>query len=223
MDPRKYLDAATRIVQDDGAEGVAIIMADHERLLQALSAIYTLTAPAGEKDIDTRMAEARAKALAGLRLPADLKERLRVAGRPASTEGEFDAELESIEREADELRRYRDVVRGILQVIREQGTAAVPDLIVAEVRRIFPTLSPTVEADGAATEERAEDAAMRLARALEASEEARGVAESRVAALEEGAATLIGALTEFGETPWWLRAANAMNELHRLAVEKDGV
>jgi predicted Zn-dependent protease len=50
-----------------------------------------------------------------------------------------------------------------------------------------------------------------------------GESEARVEALEEAAATLIGALTEYGETPWWLRAAHSLDELKRLAVDQDGV
>lgn len=67
-------------------------------------------------------------------------------------------------------------------------------------------------------EDRLEEA---LLEGRKASEEL-GVVAARGEQLEEHAATLIGALLEYGESPWWLRAAHALDGLHYLAVEKGG-
>ena len=169
LDPSDFGEAAGRIIDQDGAHGVAMIMVDHHRLLQVLREVYDRTSEGphggcGQGTPRERLTDIRQLALNGLKLPADLKRRLIATGSmPAATEGE-------------------------------------------EVN----------------TEESAEAAARRLAGELLASDEKLGEALARVDALEEEARRFVAAMTEFGDTPWWLRAAASFNELSRLAVDREG-
>lgn len=99
MKPEQYEESAQRVIDDDDAAGVALLMADHTRCLEQLRAIYDEAAPrqVADRGAEAVVATVRDLALNGLKMPDDLRQRLVASGRPALTEGdriEFDADHE---------------------------------------------------------------------------------------------------------------------------------
>lgn len=178
MDGTKYQEAARRVVDDDGPAGVAVLMADHERLLLALRSIYDEGAPRQIEEQGRRPSEVistmRDLALSGLKLPEDVKVRISVA---------------------------------TVGTLAEAAGLAV-----------------TSDMRGEATEERPEDALRRIAGELVESREAEqrladelADAVGRCEALEAPAVALVRHLSD----AWWVEAAAALNELHRLTVDRE--
>lgn len=185
--------------------------ADRQRHL----VIQTMT----PREIDpAELTKARAEALASNSQAADamvernaIRERLQrivkaaraaVLGPPKST-----AQLHRI------LRQVAEEAEGKTEPVSQYRSPAFHD--AEEVERLRVEL--------AKTQAQAEQMAKLACKHVEEAVDRADVAESRVVALEEEAAKLIEALTGDGQMPWWLTASAAFNELHRLAIDKDGV
>lgn len=202
MKPDQYEDSARRIIDQDGVMGVALLMADHTRLLEHLRAIYDEAAPrqVGVRGAETVAVTIRDLALEGLRLPADLRDRLRCSAPPAVTEGDrIEAGAPTDEEAIDPRKFVQQIIARLEEGYRWELTPEDADPLAAILQR-----------EG--------DAADRL-----------GEIESRADALEEAGADLLRHLgigkdaADGNPPPWWILAAAAANELYRLAVEKDGV
>lgn len=245
MDPDSMHDVACRILREDGAKGVALILADHHRLLRTLAAIYNEAAPAGAGAAEERLATIRENAHGGLRLPHDLRVKLGGTGTPRRGEDEDEPHRHSWQ--GPHFISPFDVDAGPLAIERcdcgayrighdvQEDTGGVIFIPESEASLLEAITDEFAKDRVGAAERRARSAEDRAERAEEARDEAReserrladalDVADTRAEALESAGATLVhhlGGHDGIGPAAWWVEAAAALGELERLAVEKDG-
>jgi hypothetical protein len=169
MKPEQYEESAQRIIDDDGAAGVALLMADHTRCLEQLRAIYDEAAPrqVADRGAEVVAATVRDLALRALRMPTDLRDRLFASGRPAVTEGDR-MEVEIPTFSAPPSPRTLEEFDAWLSMRGEFGE------VLRAFRQAFGTdTSAAAMEKSAAAEESAEDAARRFTRAFPSRESLR--------------------------------------------------
>jgi hypothetical protein len=233
MDPKLFEDAARQIVDDDGAPGVALILADHNRLLSTLRVIYDEGAPARLEDGNERgvVELMRSRALAGLKLPPDLQTVLRSAQLPAATEGETTAAAPPAtpDHEHDWTSPYRivDAIPGRSPVIVQFcqrggcGAARLGDE-GAEPRVYVPQPEPgslAVKQDEQIEKQSRElgeaaDLIAELERQLAEKGKEVECEQRRREDVEDDVREFVGAMTSGGfGLPWWLIAGRAFDRL----------